>query len=1734
MYKSNAECLWHRCSRLVRKGLVCFGILFLLPMHAWAADLLVTLTDAQSEQPLVSESIYLYEIDDQQKRHWRGRQTSNESGQVTFDIDENLNYQLLSKAYNRFYYFTPTFSGLTEYPIQLGNLPVQLKDGSTPAQASLADTRVWLYKFNADGRKQYAGSATSDENGVLKFTFNTLDADNQYVIAATSLVNGHKKYSAVISDFSTTEFVVGNLPVVVNLSDASTEQTLADKRVWAYEVLEDGKRKWRQSVSTDETGQAKFDLDGMNEGRQYYAATRVFNNYTVKTDILEPAQTLDWAIGTTQVTVLNGSVDELSHLTEWKVDIIRKDEDRDRWFSRANTDEQGQLKIDLPGLDEGTQYVLRAASAVDGSRKYSQIIDATGAIDFTVGGKALEFQLRDGQNQTPIADTRVYAYIIDDNGKARWKRRFNTDQTGQAILDLTDLDNGAEYFFRTKVFNNKHTYSDAVTSSGEFIFDVGTTLIKLNNGNLADDSVLANQTTWLYRVNSDGRLKYHATVVADENGEIRVNLDPDQTYKLKVKSPSGDGKSQYYALNTDATEIDLNVGTPLLIASVTDAKSGSALAGVEVKAYRVEGDKRHYFQKQFTDENGQINFDLPGIDSGTLYQLATHAFNGYPSMSQVLSQPGNVNLEVGAIQVQVKDNSTGNPVNFANKQVEIRRYLDNGSLKWHGRFNTDDNGVLRIDFAPNYNQYRLSAKSAINESVSYSLDVNANGVYELVVGTPALTTTLLDARSQTPLVNQRVDAYRLNADTGKWHWFTRANSDDAGKIDFDLPHINSGSQYKLKAVVYNNQHQYSDVLTQSGQLTWTFGNTLVSLIDGSGQQANLANHRINIERLNEEGKFRYFGSAYSDDTGLLKLDMPQIGEGTSYRLRAHSLLGQYKYSETLTANGDYQFIVGNQATVVTLNDYLTGQVIADKRVTASYQKEDGGYAWYQSVTTDENGQATFDLDGIDDKRNYRFSAKVYNNLTAYSDLASQSGSVNFAVGQLPITLIDNQNETLLPEKQITLYRITGEQRLQWLARTRTDEAGMIRFDATGLDDGDRFVVKVSNPFGNNKHFYGPVITTSGAIDFRVDPDSPTRVDLTVPQISIDGPSSDIAFNQGFDLFGQVSDDQAIADVVVQLFSQNVLIATQQAAIDAEAGSWSYSVTADQLTDLQDLAVVVTAKDFALNEAQSNASYQVRGDENDPEIVVSSHGNQQAVNVTGFTLAGTVTDDIKVQSVALSLVDPLLGTTIDNVNIGFAEETGLWAYNVTSGLVSDNQKVTVQLTATDIAGKQTQYALELFAIANELNPLHLLGRITYGATPELLQRVYQGESEQILQEQLNPNTIDDSIFEMAMGDAEPTSLDELKQMTLQHMLLSKRQLREVMTQFWDNHFNTNFRTSQNVAWEWAENQGFRQHALGNFRDLLAVSAKSPAMIYYLNNAQNNVGAPNENYAREIMELHTMGEGNGYTSADVAELARIFTGWHEANGQFFFNDAQHDFGDKQFLGTTIIGAGLAEGEQVLDILASHPSTAEYICSKLLTTFVSEATLSNLQSQCQSEYLSSNGHIASVLTVILGSDEFDQAGETRDKIKTPLELVAGTARNFDAQINWRDLSRAVDGMGYDMFEFPVPTGYSEYGSDWLSTNAIRQRIRFASRAMLNSQEGITVEVTALLRDNGYQSDVAIVNYLADLALAGNISDTERTIALDILSPETAFSWDDQDAEQKVRRLMAWALSLPGYQYQ
>ncbi len=362
-------------------------------------------------------------------------------------------------------------------------------------------------------------------------------------------------------------------------------------------------------------------------------------------------------------------------------------------------------------------------------------------------------------------------------------------------------------------------------------------------------------------------------------------------------------------------------------------------------------------------------------------------------------------------------------------------------------------------------------------------------------------------------------------------------------------------------------------------------------------------------------------------------------------------------------------------------------------------------------------------------------------------------------------------------------------------------------------------------------------------------------------------------------------------------------------------------------------------------------------------------------------------------------------------------------------------------------------------------------------------------------------------------------------TQYRQMFSKRQLFEIMVEFWSDHFNIHLINGLGPTLKPADDQDvIRVHALGNFRDLLHASAKSPAMLFYLDNFFNQAVAPNENYARELMELHTLGVDGGYTENDVKEVARCFTGWtlrfpddtDGDYGEFVFVPAIHDDLEKTVLGNPIAaGGGISDGEQVLDILAAHPSTAQYIAKKLCQRFISDNPPQAAIDAVAAAFTTSSGDIKTTLRAVFAqaafADGFDQ------KITRPSEYLAALVRSLAPDTayppdNGQLWFYAQNSLGQLPFYWPTPDGYPDNQDYWASTGGLlnRWRLSFLSFAgLIPGLNVITIDYTSMLAGADTLND--IVDTIVDAVLMRPLSEEHREVIINWLVEEIGSDADE-----------------------
>jgi uncharacterized protein (DUF1800 family) len=416
----------------------------------------------------------------------------------------------------------------------------------------------------------------------------------------------------------------------------------------------------------------------------------------------------------------------------------------------------------------------------------------------------------------------------------------------------------------------------------------------------------------------------------------------------------------------------------------------------------------------------------------------------------------------------------------------------------------------------------------------------------------------------------------------------------------------------------------------------------------------------------------------------------------------------------------------------------------------------------------------------------------------------------------------------------------------------------------------------------------------------------------------------------------------------------------------------------------------------------------------------------------------------------------------------------------------------------------------------------LNRMTFGPRVEERLRAAEIGLPAWIEAQLAPQTIDDGGTDFLLSgfrtlkmranelhdwsdklfdDVDLTSVpNELRRATLLRQLYSRRQLYEVMVEFWNDHFNISTAKGDCFYLKTVDDREvIRPHALGRFHDLLWASAHSPAMLVYLDQHVSDKTHPNENYAREVMELHTLGVDGGYSPTDVMELARCFTGWtvkeHWWRGDFMFNPDTHDDGAKMVLGMTINPDGQAEAERVLETLAIHPSTARFVAQKLAYRFLGPDASPEVIARATEAFIRTKGEIKTVLHVILLDGV--AAGNLQPKFKRPVNFITSALRQLNAETDsGQPLHETLSRMGQAHFTWPTPDGFPDRTEVWQGN--LMPRWKFALALAQNKISGTEINFDALLAASGATTPQAMADRLAALLLGAPLPTRERDVLL------------------------------------
>jgi uncharacterized protein (DUF1800 family) len=422
---------------------------------------------------------------------------------------------------------------------------------------------------------------------------------------------------------------------------------------------------------------------------------------------------------------------------------------------------------------------------------------------------------------------------------------------------------------------------------------------------------------------------------------------------------------------------------------------------------------------------------------------------------------------------------------------------------------------------------------------------------------------------------------------------------------------------------------------------------------------------------------------------------------------------------------------------------------------------------------------------------------------------------------------------------------------------------------------------------------------------------------------------------------------------------------------------------------------------------------------------------------------------------------------------------------------------------------------------------LLRRAGFGSTEAELDDYTALGYDATLDRLLNYTQVDDSATNelVASLPTDPTNFEHARQAWLMRMLHTRRPLQEKMVLFWHTHFATGSSKVRRAALMLQQIQLFREHALGNFEMLLRAVTRDPAMLIWLDNDDNRIGQPNENYAREVMELFTVGIGN-YNDRDVKEAARAFTGYGtDRAGQFAFDATQHDYGPKTFLGVTKDW----DADDVLAALARHPATARFLSAKLFRFFVHDNPDPSAINRLAATYINSGFDMRAVVGDLVSGPEFLSAEAFRGLVKQPADLVVGSLKALNVQNIGADLPEITRRMGQDLLNPPDVSGWKG-GDDWINATTMIERFNFADRLATGRalDQPYFVDVMGQLTSHGLRNVGEIVDYYLGLLVDGDASPEARQTLMDYLNADG----DNRATDRRVREMLHIIMSLPNHQ--
>jgi uncharacterized protein (DUF1800 family) len=427
--------------------------------------------------------------------------------------------------------------------------------------------------------------------------------------------------------------------------------------------------------------------------------------------------------------------------------------------------------------------------------------------------------------------------------------------------------------------------------------------------------------------------------------------------------------------------------------------------------------------------------------------------------------------------------------------------------------------------------------------------------------------------------------------------------------------------------------------------------------------------------------------------------------------------------------------------------------------------------------------------------------------------------------------------------------------------------------------------------------------------------------------------------------------------------------------------------------------------------------------------------------------------------------------------------------------------------------------------------HLLRRASFGASMAELAGAREVGLQATIDDLVDYDSVDDGALDARLAALE-TNIERqgsVQLWWLNRMAYTKRPLQEKMTLFWHGILTSSFAKTGGSPAMYEQNELFRRMGMGRYDEMLKAISRDAAMLIYLDSRTNRKASPNENYSRELMELFTLGIGQ-YTEDDVREAARAFTGWQiKGKTEFLFNEQQHDFGDKTFLGQT----GQWDGDDVVDIIMQQPAAGEYIVRRLWEFFAYADPEPEVVARLARVFDDNETRIRPVMRAMFESEEFYSARAFQALIKGPAELVASTVRTLGIDTTFSSVRRGIDAMGQSLLAPPDVSGW-DGGVAWINSSTLLARVNLAHTIASGGSRQLAFDPTALAGAAGESSET-LVGFYVDLLLGGEITDATRAALLEHaeeLRIPSRTTGRTVPFEERVRSVVYLILASPDHQ--